>query len=79
MAYAIKPPLVPMEARSVDEIPVGKNWQYEPKRDGFRCIAFRDGADVCWRPDKSPRQCTLDQVGGREGKSLTLLSRSPEI
>lgn len=35
-----------MEARSVDEIPIGDNWQYEPKWDGFRCIAFRDGANV---------------------------------
>lgn len=35
-----------MEARSVDEIPVGDDWQYEPKWDGFRCIAFRDGKDV---------------------------------
>ena len=34
-----------MEARSVDEIPVG-DWQYEPKWDGFRCLAFRDGQDV---------------------------------
>lgn len=32
-----------MEARLVDEIPVGAGWQYEPKWDGFRCIAFRDG------------------------------------
>jgi ATP-dependent DNA ligase len=35
-----------MEARSVDEIPVGDDWQYEPKWDGFRCLAFRDGAKV---------------------------------
>ncbi len=35
-----------MEAKSVDEIPAGDAWQYEPKWDGFRCIAFRDGADV---------------------------------
>jgi ATP-dependent DNA ligase len=35
-----------MEAKSVDEIPVGDNWQYEPKWDGFRCIAFRDGTKV---------------------------------
>jgi ATP-dependent DNA ligase len=35
-----------MEARSVDEIPIGDNWQYEPKWDGFRCLAFRDGKDV---------------------------------
>ena len=35
-----------MEARSVDEIPVGDEWQYEPKWDGFRCIAFRDSHRV---------------------------------
>ncbi len=35
-----------MEARTVEEIPVGDNWQYEPKWDGFRCIAFRNGNDV---------------------------------
>jgi ATP-dependent DNA ligase len=35
-----------MEARSVDQLPVGPEWQYEPKWDGFRCIAFRDGPDV---------------------------------
>lgn len=35
-----------MEARSVDEIPVGDDWQYEPKWDGFRCVAFRNGKDV---------------------------------
>lgn len=33
----------PMEARLVDELPTGAAWQYEPKWDGFRCIAFRDG------------------------------------
>lgn len=31
-----------MEARSVNELPIGSEWQYEPKWDGFRCIAFRD-------------------------------------
>ena len=38
----LKPPVTPMEARSVDAIPEGPEWQYEPKWDGFRCIAFRD-------------------------------------
>jgi ATP-dependent DNA ligase len=46
MALQLKPPLPPMESRSVDEIPIGDDWQYEPKWDGFRCIAFRDGAKV---------------------------------
>jgi len=35
-----------MEARLVSQIPTGKNWIYEPKWDGFRCIVFRDGAEV---------------------------------
>lgn len=35
-----------MEATSVEGIPVGAGWQYEPKWDGFRCIAFRDGDAV---------------------------------
>jgi len=36
----------PMEALLVDELPAGEEWQYEPKWDGFRCLAFRDGAKV---------------------------------
>jgi ATP-dependent DNA ligase len=39
-------PHPPMEARSVDAIPEGAEWQYEPKWDGFRCVVFRDGARV---------------------------------
>lgn len=36
----------PMEAASADELPSGPGWVYEPKWDGFRCVAFRDGAEV---------------------------------
>jgi len=36
----------PMEAKSVEVIPQGDTWLYEPKWDGFRCIAFRDGDTV---------------------------------
>ena len=35
-----------MEARSVEEIPTGAHWQYEPKWDGFRCLVFRDGDKI---------------------------------
>ncbi|MDQ2818660.1 MAG: ATP-dependent DNA ligase [Candidatus Eremiobacteraeota bacterium] len=35
-----------MEAASVDAIPDGDVWQYEPKWDGFRCLAFRDGDEI---------------------------------
>jgi ATP-dependent DNA ligase len=39
-------PLAAMEARSVDTIPRGPEWQYEPKWDGFRCLLSRDGIEV---------------------------------
>ena len=42
----LKPPIPPMEARSVDAIPVGPEWRYEPKWDGFRCLVFREGETV---------------------------------
>jgi ATP-dependent DNA ligase len=35
-----------MEAKLVDELPTGGQWQYEPKWDGFRCLAFRDGEKI---------------------------------
>lgn len=35
-----------MEAKLVDAIPEVEGWQYEPKWDGFRCLAFRDGDEV---------------------------------
>lgn len=42
----IRPPFPPAEAKSVDEIPTGPNWLYEPKWDGFRCLAFRKDKQV---------------------------------
>jgi ATP-dependent DNA ligase len=32
-----------LEAATASELPEGGEWQYEPKWDGFRCLAFRDG------------------------------------
>src|SRR6266496_1216144 len=46
MSLPIKLPFAPMEALLVSAIPSGAHWQYEPKWDGFRCIAFRDGETV---------------------------------
>jgi ATP-dependent DNA ligase len=45
----VKQSLEPMESKAVAELPAGSGWQYEPKWDGFRCLAFRDGAKVCLR------------------------------
>jgi ATP-dependent DNA ligase len=46
IALPIRPPYPPMEAKLVDGIPRGDNWQYEHKWDGFRCLAFRKDDDV---------------------------------
>ncbi|HEU4604074.1 MAG TPA: ATP-dependent DNA ligase [Steroidobacteraceae bacterium] len=36
----------PMEAKLVEALPNDAGWQFEPKWDGFRCLAFRDGDKV---------------------------------
>jgi ATP-dependent DNA ligase len=45
MDLPVMPPVAPMLAKSVKDIPVGA-MSYEPKWDGFRSIVFRDGAEV---------------------------------
>lgn len=44
-ALAVPLDVEPMEAKLVDHLPEG-DWQFEPKWDGFRCLAFRAGAEV---------------------------------
>jgi len=46
MALPISSNYRPMEALPAGELPKGNTWQYEPKWDGFRCLAFRDGKKV---------------------------------
>ncbi len=46
MNLPLEPPYPPMECLAVNVIPQGSNWQYEPKWDGFRCLAFRDGDEI---------------------------------
>ncbi|WP_293675767.1 ATP-dependent DNA ligase [uncultured Phenylobacterium sp.] len=38
--------LAPMEAKLVDELPSEAGWRFEPKWDGFRCLAYRSGGEV---------------------------------
>jgi ATP-dependent DNA ligase len=42
----IQPPYPPAEAKSVNALPQESGWLYEPKWDGFRCLAFRQGDEV---------------------------------
>lgn len=57
MDLPINPPVEPMLATSVPEIPTAQGMTYEPKWDGFRCIIFRDGDEV--------------ELASRGGKTLT--------
>jgi ATP-dependent DNA ligase len=41
--FPIAPPVEPMLAKLAEELPPGEGWLYEPKWDGFRAIAFRNG------------------------------------
>jgi ATP-dependent DNA ligase len=42
----LQPPYPPAEARPVKELPRESGWLYEPKWDGFRCLAFRQGDEI---------------------------------
>ena len=57
MTLPLQPPVLPQLARPRKELPTGGGWAYEPKWDGFRCIAFVDGDAV--------------HLQSRNGKSLT--------
>ncbi|MFI2229530.1 ATP-dependent DNA ligase [Nocardia testacea] len=46
MDLPVMPPVRPMLAKSAPDIPPGPGLSYEPKWDGFRCVVFRDGAEV---------------------------------
>ncbi|HEY5072121.1 MAG TPA: ATP-dependent DNA ligase [Caulobacteraceae bacterium] len=54
---AVSSDIRPMEARLAAELPSEDGWQYEPKWDGFRCLAFRAGDEV--------------EIFAKSGKSLS--------
>ncbi|HSJ99449.1 MAG TPA: ATP-dependent DNA ligase, partial [Myxococcota bacterium] len=46
MPLAVRSPVAPMLAKRVAELPDGPGWIFEPKWDGFRVLAFRDGDEL---------------------------------
>jgi ATP-dependent DNA ligase len=46
MSLPVTPPVAPMLAALTRDLPEGDGWYFEPKWDGFRCLAFRDGDEV---------------------------------
>jgi ATP-dependent DNA ligase len=45
MKLPLKPPIKPQLAKTRKQLPLGEQWAYEEKLDGFRAIVFVDGAD----------------------------------
>src|SRR6185369_7778813 len=52
----VNPPVLPMLAKRVDDLPSDGEWIFEPKWDGFRALIFRDGDEI--------------EVQSRDGKPL---------
>lgn len=46
VVLSLQPGLAPMEAKLAEQLPERDSWRYEPKWDGFRCLAFRAGDEV---------------------------------
>src|SRR5881628_2206511 len=46
MRLPVNPPILPMLAKLVHELPPGDDWTFEPKWDGFRTLIFRDGDEL---------------------------------
>lgn len=46
MELLVNPPILPMLAKRVDQLPTAGDWIFEPKWDGFRALIFRDGKEV---------------------------------
>src|SRR5438552_4512107 len=58
MNLPVNPPVLPMLAKRVGELPAGGTWIFEPKWDGFRALVFRDGAEILIqsRDEKPPNR-----------------------
>src|SRR5665213_4511950 len=73
---AVPPETAPMEARSAPALPTDAGWQFEPKWDGFRCLAFRNGdsLDLRAKSGKSLARYFPDVVA-----RLAALKRDPFV
>jgi ATP-dependent DNA ligase len=61
--------IAPMEALLAEQLPDGPGWQYEPKWDGFRCIATRDGGNVeLWSKSGKPLARYFPEVAAMLGR-----------
>jgi len=64
--------------RSAEWKPLAPTLVVEVQYDHVSGIRFRHGTKLMrWRPDKAPKQCTLDQITGQGGRVLALIGGAP--
>ena len=68
MNLPVNPPVLPMLANRVGELPPGEGWIFEPKWDGFRTLIFRDGDElfIQSRDEKPLRAGRAEGTGKRQ-------------
>ena len=67
-----------MEALLAAELPAGEGWQYEPKWDGFRCIAVRSGKSVeLWSKSGKPLARYFPEVEAMFAKLTARATKRP--
>lgn len=66
IAPFLLPVVAPMEAKLENDLPEGAGWQYEPKWDGFRCLAYAEPGDVALYSKSGKRlDCYFPEVARR--------------
>jgi ATP-dependent DNA ligase len=74
MELPVNPPLLPMLAKRVEDLPPGDDWIFEPKWDGFRALIFRDNDEIFIQSrDEKPLNRYFPEV--EEALRLALPSR----
>lgn len=73
MHLPVEPPVEPMLAKATAHLPLGDEWLYEPKWDGFRALVFRDGDELYIQSrDRKPLQRYFPEL------TQPLLSQLPD-
>src|SRR3990172_7212778 len=71
MRLPIVPPIEPMLARAVSDLPEGGDWLFEPKWDGFRTLVFRDAEELYLQSrDRKPLQRYFPELAEPLRRSL---------
>ncbi|HET9405752.1 MAG TPA: ATP-dependent DNA ligase [Candidatus Sulfotelmatobacter sp.] len=71
MQLPVNPPILPMLAKRVADLPAGENWIFEPKWDGFRALIFRDRDEMLIQSrDEKPLNRYFPELAGPLQKAL---------